>query len=144
MDNMPPLDLATRKKALVQELNGFITAKKDFTQDQAAKSELIGTGVGGTPRSGSSPGVAPRSKDGEHPTVSQEPVQQRSLLHALNWKLFDTPCSGSGPGRRTVRTHPVTDCQLWPVLVADGPGCLLAACGEAGLLAAHVAGAGQR
>lgn len=39
---MPPLDLATRKKALVSELNGFITAKKEFTTSAAQKAELTG------------------------------------------------------------------------------------------------------
>ena len=60
MDNLPATDLATRKKAMVQELNGFITAKKEFTQAQAAKLDLIG--AGGTPHKGGS--GLPKSKDG--------------------------------------------------------------------------------
>ena len=77
VDNLPPLDLATRKKTLVQELNGFITAKKEFTQDQAAKSELIGASLGGTPRSGAA-GLTPRTKDGEKCSL---PVHAASAAH---------------------------------------------------------------
>ncbi len=57
---MPPLDLATRKKALVQELNGYITAKKDFTVAAANKSELTGAG---TPR-GAKSGLPVKAQDG--------------------------------------------------------------------------------
>lgn len=85
VDNLPPLDLASRKKLLVQELNGFITAKKEFTQTQAAKSELIGTGVGGsTPRAGS-PGLTPRSKDGQ------------SWSSTLQSSMQDPSCSSYAP-----------------------------------------------
>ena len=62
MDNMSATDLATRKKALVQELNSFITTKKEFTQMQVAKQELIG--AGGTPTKGGA-GLQQRNKDGE-------------------------------------------------------------------------------
>lgn len=49
---MPPLELATRKKGLVQELNGYITAKKDFTVASSLKAELTGAN---TPRGAKSP-----------------------------------------------------------------------------------------
>ena len=67
VDNMSATDLATRKKALVQELNSFITTKKEFTQMQAAKQELIG--AGGTPTKGGA-GLQQKSKDGASSCVS--------------------------------------------------------------------------
>ena len=60
-DGMPPLDLATRKKALVQELNGYITAKKDFTVAATAKAELTGSNSLGT-----RPGTALKSQQGQY------------------------------------------------------------------------------
>ena len=72
VDNMSATDLATRKKALVQELNSFITTKKEFTQMQAAKQELIG--AGGTPTKGGA-GLQQRSKDGVVSCASLQSVQ---------------------------------------------------------------------
>ena len=42
-DGMPPAELATRKKGLVQQLNDFIAMKKERGANITAKQELIGT-----------------------------------------------------------------------------------------------------
>ena len=45
-DGMPPAELATRKKGLVQQLNDFIAMKKERGASITAKQELIGTKKG--------------------------------------------------------------------------------------------------
>jgi hypothetical protein len=40
-DNMPPDELNRRKKALVQELNGFIALKKAYSAQAAQRGELM-------------------------------------------------------------------------------------------------------
>ena len=83
---MPALDLATRKKSLVQELNGFITAKKDFSSAATVKAELTGAN---SPR-GAKPGLAPKSQQGDAHTCQLFTLLQGSQmtlcfqgLHAL-------------------------------------------------------------
>ena len=68
-DGMPPLDLATRKKTLVSELNGYITAKKDFTTAAAQKADLTGAS---SPRGGKL--AAARSQEGEQPCRKSPPL----------------------------------------------------------------------
>ena len=122
MDNLPPLDLASRKKLLVQELNGFITAKKEFTQAQAAKSELIGTGVGGsTPRAGT-PGLTPRTKDGQSASCMHSCPHIYQLCTSLLWMQHWSACMwtlrpGCSRGAKQVyccrHVHPGAD-DPWP------------------------------
>jgi hypothetical protein len=61
-DGVPPADLATRKKALVQELNGFIGMKKERSADLEARRELTA--------SSSQSGLPEKLKGGVWPSIS--------------------------------------------------------------------------
>jgi hypothetical protein len=39
---MPAAELATRKKALAAELNGYIAMKKEFMEQEGARGDLVG------------------------------------------------------------------------------------------------------
>jgi SNARE protein len=44
-DGIPYADLASRKKILVQELNNYISMKKERSRDLDAKKELVGSSI---------------------------------------------------------------------------------------------------
>ncbi len=56
---MAATELANRKKAMVQELNNFISMKKERSTDLDARRELV---------AGGSPSKAPQTINGGHPS----------------------------------------------------------------------------
>ena len=106
VDNMPPLDLATRKKALVQELNGFITAKKEFTQDQAVKAELIsagGSGTAGAARAGGpSLRPCPRTVSAARMLTAAVPARVSTAAGHLPAAFYRSQCAVSDLGRQQI------------------------------------------
>ena len=74
-DGMPPAELATRKKGLVQQLNDFIAMKKERGANITAKQELIGTkrapavkDVNGEPQKLLLPRLGQKAGNWEHPS----------------------------------------------------------------------------